>query len=139
MTKIRRANRKKLTPKERTQMWAEQKGLCGCGCGEPLRDKDEGIVGEHVWWFVALGNSGKPDKLYRKPCARKKTNGPRGDINTIAHIKRLAEKRTQADHRDERGYSLIQGKSKIESNPNALKKHPTLKKQMGSGKVVQRG
>lgn len=131
MTEIKRANRKKLTPKQRTQMWADQKGLCGCGCGEPLRDKDEGTVGEHVWWFVALGNSGKPDKLYRKPCARKKTNGPRGDLNTISHIKQLAEGRTQHDVRNERGYSLIQSR-------NTLKKDPLRKRQFGTGKVVPR-
>lgn len=104
--KVTRANRAKLTPKERVQLWQAQRGLCGCGCGEPLRDKDEGVVGEHVWWFVALGNDGKPDKLYRKPCARKKTNGPRGDLNVIAHVKRLAEGRTQADKRAERGPKL---------------------------------
>ena len=114
--KVTRANRAKLTPKERVQLWQAQYGLCGCGCGEPLRDKDEGVVGEHVWWFVALGNDGKPDKFYRKPCARRKTNGPRGDLNTISHIKQLAEGRTQYDERKKRGYSLIRGKTKIESS-----------------------
>jgi hypothetical protein len=104
--KITRANRAKLTPKERTAMWSAQRGLCGCGCGEPLNQRDEGVVGEHVWWFVSLGNSGKPDKLYRKPCARRKTNGPRGDLNVIAHVKRIAEGRTQHDRRNERGPKL---------------------------------
>lgn len=111
---VKRANRAKLTPKERVAMWQAQGGLCGCGCGEPLRDKDEGVVGEHVWWFVSLGNSGKPDKLYRKPCARKKTNGPRGDLNVIAHVKRLAEGRTQADKRAARGPKL-RSNSKLRS------------------------
>lgn len=135
--KIKRGNRKRLTPKERAAMWARQQGLCACKCGEPL-SKAEGTVGEH-FWFVCLGNSEKPDALYRKPCALKKTNGPRGDLTVASRVKRYAEGRTQADKREKRGYSLIQGKTKIESNPNALKKHPTLKKQMGSGKVVQRG
>lgn len=73
--KPRRANRAKLTPKERVRMWAAQKGLCGCGCGEALNEGGKGDTGEHVWWFVSLGNEGKPDKLYRKACARKKLNG----------------------------------------------------------------
>lgn len=131
--KVTRANRAKLTPKERVQLWQAQYGLCGCGCGEPLRDKDEGVVGEHVWWFVALGNDGKPDKLYRKPCARKKTNGPRGDLNVIAHVKRLAEGRTQADKRAERGPKL-RANAKIQSRGF----DKSLSKKM-NGTVVRNG
>ena len=131
--KVTRANRAKLTPKERVQLWQAQYGLCGCGCGEPLRDKDEGVVGEHVWWFVALGNDGKPDKLYRKPCARKKTNGPRGDLNVIAHVKRLAEGRTQADKRAERG-PKIRANAKIQSRGF----DKSLSKKM-NGTVVRNG
>lgn len=131
--KVTRANRAKLTPKERVQLWQAQRGLCGCGCGEPLRDKDEGVVGEHVWWFVALGNDGKPDKLYRKPCARKKTNGPRGDLNVIAHVKRLAEGRTQADKRAERGPKL-RANAKIQSRGF----DKSLSKKM-NGTVVRNG
>lgn len=131
--KVTRANRAKLTPKERVQLWQAQRGLCGCGCGEPLRDKDEGVVGEHVWWFVALGNDGKPDKFYRKPCARKKTNGPRGDLNVIAHVKRLAEGRTQADKRAERGPKL---RSNAKLKSRGFDK--SLSKKF-SGEVVKRG
>lgn len=131
--KVTRANRAKLTPKERVQLWQAQRGLCGCGCGEPLRDKDEGVVGEHVWWFVALGNDGKPDKFYRKPCARKKTNGPRGDLNVIAHVKRLAEGRTQADKRAERGPKL-RSSAKLQSRGFDR----SLSKKF-SGEVVKRG
>jgi len=107
---MKRANRKHLTPKERVQMYAKQKGLCGCGCGELLNGK--GDVGEHRFWFVALGCDEKPDALYRAECVKRKTNGPRGDLNTISHVKQLAEGRTQADKRKERGYSLIRGKTK---------------------------
>ena len=113
MTTIKRANRKKLTPKERTQMWADQKGLCGCGCGEPL-SADEGTVGEHRFWFVALGCNEKPDAMFRKPCAMRKTAGPRGDITVIAHVKRLAEGRTQADKRAKHGPKL-RSNSKLQS------------------------
>lgn len=131
--KIKRANRKRLTPKERVQMWADQKGLCGCGCGEPL-SAAEGTVGEHRFWFVALGCNEKPDAIFRKPCAARKTNGPFGDITKIAHVKRLAEQRTQADKRKKRGFSLIQGKTKIESKGFDR----SLKKKM-NGEVIRRG
>lgn len=114
MNKPKRANRKHLTPKERVQMWKDQKGLCGCGCGELLNVNGVGDVGEHVWWFVALGNEEKPDALYRAECAKRKTNGPRGDLNTIAHVKRLAEGRTQYDWRKQRGPKL-KSNSKLRS------------------------
>lgn len=105
---MKRANRKRLTPKERVEMWQAQFGLCGCGCGVALNNA-EGTVGEHRFWFVALGCDEKPDAIYRKPCALKKTNGPRGDINTIAHVKRLAEDRTQYDWRQQNGPKLRGG------------------------------
>lgn len=105
-----RANRKHLTPKQRVVMYARQSGLCGCGCGERMNDGGKGDVGEHVWWFVALGCDQKPDMLYRKECAARKTGGPRGDLSTIAHVRRLAEQRTQADRRGARGYALIQSR-----------------------------
>lgn len=113
-------------------MFAKQGGLCGCGCGAPLAGK--GDVGEHRWWFVALGNSEKPDALFLSDCAKRKTNGPRGDLNTISHIKQLAEGRTQHDRRKKRGYSLIQGKTKIESRGF----DKSLSKKL-SGEVVKRG
>ena len=123
-----KAKRAKLTPAQRKAKAEEQGGLCGCGCGDPLEGK--GDVGEHVWEFVSLGNDGKPDKLYRKQCARRKTNGPRGDLNTISHIKQLAEGRTQHDRRVKRGYSLIRSR-------NTLAKG-NMKKRLGDGKVVPR-
>lgn len=126
--KIKRGNRKRLTPKERTAMWSAQKGLCACGCGIGL-SVEEGTVGEH-YWFVCLGNSEKPDALFRRPCALTKTNGPRGDLTVASRVKRYAEGRTQADKRKKRGYSLIQGR-------NALAKHPAMKR-LFSGKVVPR-
>lgn len=128
---MKRANRKFLTPKERVQMFASQRGLCGCGCGKPLAGK--GDVGEHRFWFVALGCDEKPDALYRADCARKKTNGPRGDINVIAHVKRLRDKRTQADKRATRGPKL---KSNAKLQGRGFDK--TLSKKM-DGSVVKHG
>lgn len=130
---VKRANRKYLTPKERVQMYAKQNGLCGCGCGERLNANGKGDVGEHRFWFVALGCDEKPDALYRSECARKKTNGPRGDINVIAHVKRLAEGRTQADKRAKNGPKL-KSNSKLRSRGFDR----SLSKKM-NGKVVPRG
>jgi len=103
-----KAKRAKFTPAERKAKADAQGGLCGCGCGERLQGA--GDVGEHVWEFVSLGNDAKPDKLYRKDCARRKTIGPRGDLNTISHIKQLAEGRTQYDKRKKAGGSRIKGR-----------------------------
>lgn len=103
------AKRAKLTPKERVAMWQKQHGLCACGCEQAL-NSDEGIIGEHRFWLVCLGNPDKPDGLYRKPCAKAKTNGPRGDLNNAAHLRRLAEGRTQFDKRKQAGGSRISGR-----------------------------
>lgn len=78
-----------------------QNELCACGCKGAL-DDDEGIVEEHTTPF-ALSGVAKPDALFRKPCADKKTFGPRGDITVIAKTKRLRDGRTQADKRKARG------------------------------------
>lgn len=100
-----KAKRAYLTDREAVEMWSAQRGLCGCGCGETLSLK-EGVIHEHVHWMVALGNDGKPDAIWRKPCADKKTNGVCGDKWRIAKVKRLREQRTQFDKRKERGPKL---------------------------------
>ena len=83
-------------------MLLQQSGLC-FRCKNPATD----FIAEH-WFPVALGNDQKPDCLLCVPCAKRKTNGLRGDLNTIAHIKRIRDARTQYDKRKERG-SRIQG------------------------------
>lgn len=103
------AKRAHLTEREWKAMFTRQDGICGCGCGVAL-DVSEGIIAEHVFDLVSLGNAGKPDSLYRKPCAKAKTNGPRGDITWAAHIKRLAFKRTQADDREAAGGSRMRSR-----------------------------
>lgn len=102
-----KAKRASLTPKERKAMFVAQRKLCGCGCGGTLRSWS-GIdaIGEHVHEFVALGCAEKPDALYLPECAKRKTNGPRGDLNTISHVKQLAEGRTQYDKRKLNGSRL---------------------------------
>ena len=90
--------RRSLTPNQRQAMYAEQKGICGCGCGQPMDEDD--MTGEHEW-CVAFGNNGKPNKLYRNDCAKVKTFGKpsttyNSDLWAIAKTKRLARKREGA-------------------------------------------
>jgi hypothetical protein len=99
-----KAKRAYLTPREMQAMLAAQGGVCfasHCGSAGPF-------IGEH-WFPVALGNASKPDCLLCVPCAKKKTNGLRGDISTIAKVKRIANGRTQYDKRSERGSKLKSG------------------------------
>jgi len=110
-----KAKRAYLTDREETAMRERQGHLCGCGCGEPLDDANEGVIREHVFLMVALGNDDKPDSIWRFPCADKKTNGLCGDKWRIAKVKRIRDKRTQRDRLLARGYSLIQGRSKLDS------------------------
>lgn len=88
-------------------MALDQHWVCGCGCGSNLPDDLKGVVGEHTYEFVALGCEEKPDKLFLPACAMRKTAGPRGDLNTIAHVKRLRDGRTQADKRAKRGFASM--------------------------------
>lgn len=115
-----------LTRKERKAMAERQGGLCftfGC-VGKPA-------IAEH-WQPVALGNDEKPDCLLCKDCARIKTYGSPGrvggDIRDIKHIRKLEEKRTQADKREAKGGTHIKGRGFDKS----------LSKKF-SGEVVKRG
>lgn len=107
-----------LSRSDRIRLFSEQNALCGCGCGEALlswRGRD--AIGEHVHLNVSQGNEDKPDALYRPECAARKTNKlngyKRSDKNNIAHHKRLGEQRTQADRREQRGFSLLRSARKL--------------------------
>lgn len=111
-----KAKRASLTKNERKAMAERQGGLCftfGC-IGKP-------VIGEH-FTPVALGNDQKPDCLLCKDCADAKT---KRDIAAIAKVKRLRRGKRPS-------------KRPLKSR-NDLKKHPRLKKQLGTGKVVARG
>lgn len=73
--------RASLTKRERAAMYADQGGLCACGCDNPLGDH---YIAEHIW-CVAMGNESKPDALYRADCAALKTTV---DRKLIAKTKR---------------------------------------------------
>lgn len=127
-----KAQRRYLTPNEMRDMLERQGGLCfspGCMSEGPF-------VGEH-WHCVALGNDNKPDALLCVPCAKAKTYGSPGrvggDIRDIKHIRKLEEKRTQADRRAERGPKLVSN-SKLQSRGF----DKSLSKKF-SGEVIKRG
>ena len=103
--------RKYLTPNEMRDMLERQGGLCF----SPDCMSEGPFIGEH-WLPVALGNEAKPDCLLCVPCAKAKTYGSPGrvggDIRDIKHIRKLEEKRTQADRRRVNGAKLKGGKFK---------------------------
>ncbi|MBB4797968.1 5-methylcytosine-specific restriction endonuclease McrA [Brevundimonas bullata] len=80
--------RKPLSRRESLHLMLEQKGICACGCGEKLQPMTEGVIDEHR---VALALGGTNDlsnrHLFRKPCARKKTD--QKDTPAIAKVKRI--------------------------------------------------
>jgi hypothetical protein len=123
--------RSTLTRKERAEMSKRQGGLCfAWGCtGKPQ-------IAEH-WQPVALKNEAKPDCLLCADCARRKTYGSPGrvggDIRDIKHIRKLEEKRTQADVRAERGPKL-RSNSKLKSRGF----DKSLSKKM-NGEVIRNG
>jgi 5-methylcytosine-specific restriction endonuclease McrA len=54
--------RKKFAPSVYAGIIASQKGLCGCGCGEPLGDDPRDIQFDHVL-DLQWGGSDTPDNL----------------------------------------------------------------------------
>lgn len=118
--------RSALTPKERADILARQGGCCvvwGCTA-------TRGLEGEHST-PVSLGGNAKPDQLMCKRHHKMKTYGSPGrvggDIRDIKHIRKIEEKRTQADKRAERG-SRMQSRGFDKS----------LTKKLGTGEVVRR-
>lgn len=121
------AKRASWTPGERAAQRQEQHGLC-FRCMQPMGDD---AVGEH-FQPVALGNDKKPDYLLCKSCSDAKSYGLRGDISTIAKVKRLANANTQYDKREAKGGTRIPGR-KMESRGFS-----TWLKRKFSGEVVKR-
>ncbi len=97
------SKRQRLTKFEYATIFLEQKGRCGCGCGERLA---EGKVDEEHT-IPNYFKPGKPDALWLKVCHKRKTAKDKGDI---AHIKALEGKTGQKKRRDERGGSSIQSR-----------------------------
>ena len=84
--KIETPQRGYLTPKGKAQMALDQGGKCGCGCGQKLQPGK--IITEHTI-PLAIGQKRKPDALWTKQCAAKKT---KKDCKEIAKVNRLTGK-----------------------------------------------
>jgi len=81
--------RKPLTRVQFGQLMIDQNGRCACGCNEKLQPMAEGVIDEHVIPLGLLGSNELTNRrLYRKPCAKAKTNAKGGDIPRIAKAKR---------------------------------------------------
>jgi len=104
-----RATRRAPTLAEKRAITQRQDGECFLeNCHAPI------AVFEH-WTMVAIGNDGPPDCGLCEAHADIKTYGGNdsemwravgGDIRDIHHTRRLAEKRTQHDRRNERGSQM---------------------------------
>ena len=113
--------RKPLTPKQRAQIALDQKGLCGCGCGEKLDHAREGTIDEHVVPLALGGSNDRENRmLFRLPCAKGKTVE---DFGRIAKAKRQGGEKGQAFRRAKRGFGLI--KSRDFEKPNKPVKWPS--------------
>lgn len=100
--------RKPLTRREVMQLMIDQDGRCACGCGVKLNPMTEGVIDEHVRPLGQLGtNALENRRLYRKPCAAKKTEGKAGDNSRTAKAKRQAGEKGQRARREKRGGGSI--------------------------------
>jgi len=82
-------------------------GICQCdnkACKTPFKGYCEydhmnpnavAVKGEAIYW-----------RALTKACHGKKTHGPRGDTNTVAHLARIAHGNTQYDKRERNGSKL---------------------------------
>ncbi|WP_313044984.1 hypothetical protein [Brevundimonas sp.] len=101
--------RRPLTRAEFGQLMIDQEGRCACGCGEKLQPMTEGVIDEHLRALALLGTNALENRaLYRKPCARKKTDEQ--DTPRIAKAKAQAGETGQYARRQKRGQGSIQSR-----------------------------
>lgn len=100
--------RKPLTRKQRAELTLAQAGICGCGCGGKL-DQREGIIDEHL---DPLGLTGTNDlenrSMWRRPCSDAKTQGE--DMPRIVKARAQAGETGQKARRDKRDRPLIRSR-----------------------------
>ena len=98
--------RLRLTKFEYAVIFLEQQGLCGCGCGEPLK---EGFIDEEH----TIPNEfkpGKSDSLWLRECHKKKTAKDKADIARAK--RRSGGKGSQRAKRENKSYRPIPQPSK---------------------------
>lgn len=101
--------RRPLTRAEFGQLMIDQECRCACGCGEKLQPMTEGVIDEHLRALALLGTNALENRaLYRKPCARKKTDEQ--DTPRIAKAKAQAGETGQYARRQKRGHGSIQSR-----------------------------
>lgn len=101
--------RRPLTRAEFGQLMIDQEGRCACGCGEKLQPMTEGVIDEHLRALALLGTNALENRaLYRKPCARKKTDEQ--DTPRIAKAKAQGGETGQYARRLKRGHGSIQSR-----------------------------
>lgn len=101
--------RRPLTRAEFGQLMIDQEGRCARGCGEKLQPMTEGVIDEHLRALALLGTNALENRaLYRKPCARKKTDEQ--DTPRIAKAKAQAGETGQYARRQKRGHGSIQSR-----------------------------
>jgi len=108
--------RKKLTRNQVAQLMLDQKGLCGCGCGQKLQPLTEGFVDEHVIPLAAGGTNALSNRRLLKPdCAKAKTKTDQEPIKKGRHMaggkgsQRAKRERERAEGR----HKEIQGRPTI--------------------------
>lgn len=103
--------RKPLSRPQVIQLVLDQEGRCGCGCGVKLDPMGEGVIDEHVRPLGQLGDNELSNRaLYRKPCAKAKTAGARGDNARTAKAKRQGGEKGQWARRQKRGEGTIKNR-----------------------------
>jgi hypothetical protein len=129
--------RRPLTRREVMQLMLDQEGKCACGCGVKLNPMTEGVIDEHRVPLAQLGTNDLDNRhLYRKPCAKRKTEGKDGDNARTAKAKRQAGETGQYARREARGGGSIP--QRVDPWPvKTSLSHPTLKRGF-DGKVVSR-
>lgn len=101
--------RRPLTRAEFGQLMVDQDGRCACGCGEKLQPLTEGVIDDHLRALGLLGTNALENRaLYRKPCARKKTDEQ--DTPRIAKAKAQGGETGQYARRQKRGQGSIQSR-----------------------------
>lgn len=115
--------RKPLTAKQKLDLYEAQKGICPL-CNKPMLRGDK-LTDEHLRALGLGGSNAFSNRaMAHTPCALAKTNGPDGDLATIAKAK--AQKRASLGFKAQRGPKL-QGRPFDKAPPQLRASSPSTK------------